>query len=81
MDSYKFTLNETKAILKQWLVQNNCPKASKTVTTHGTNSTFVVEGNISAVSMWNAFDQIGYDFKVEPVGNSKPLPNISVIYT
>ena len=79
MNSYKFTVTATPALIKQWLKQNNCPKAAKSVVQICDRVQFTIEGNVSAVSIINVFDMLGFQFNAVPVGKSDPLPKIWVV--
>lgn len=80
MNSYKFQVQAPVELIKQWLKANKCPKAAKSVKPYGgRGSSFVVEGNVSAVSIVSAFDACRFDYQVEPTMGSEPLPRIWVI--
>jgi len=78
MNSYQFEVAQDSKLIRQWLLQNGSPKAAKSIT--GSNPTkFVIEGNVSAVSIINVFDQLNFKYSAKPVGSSAPLPTIYVI--
>ncbi len=79
MNAYKFEVKAPASFIKQWLVKNGCPKAAKSVSDILGQAHFTIEGNVSAVSVINAFDDCSISFKAVPVGNSEPLPRIYVV--
>jgi hypothetical protein len=76
MNSYTITLNSNFKFVKKFLIDNSCPKAAATVNQIGNQASFVIEGNVSACSMYAELTQMGYNVNVAPVGNSQSMPAI-----
>ena len=83
MNSYRFTLSydnnrdarDASKTLAAYLMQEGSP-ISATVRYNGPKVEFTVGGNMSAASLVVALEDFGAVYKVEPVGDSAPLPRI-----
>ena len=78
MNSYRIAVVQEESVIRQWLLQNGCPKAAKSVSVENGMVTYVVEGNVSATSQISVFSQLGYRYTVTPIGNSQALPRLYI---
>ena len=79
MNSYQITVVQEENVLRKWLLQNECPKAAKSITrVNDTTLTYVVEGNVSASSQVGVFERLGYKYTCTPIGNSQALPRLYI---
>ena len=74
MNAYKFQVNIPAVQLAAWLKMNNSPKAASTVKeSQNFLSTFTIEGNVSALSVKQAFKDMKVPFDVKPTAGSDSL--------
>lgn len=87
MNAYQFTLQydnkgdarDGSKTFAAYLAENGAPKAAATVRYNGATVQFVIEGNVSAVSLVRQLELMEAVYSVVPVGDSKPLPMLVLV--
>jgi len=78
MNAYHISVDMPEAELKAWLTSRECPKAAASVKPgDGYLSTFMMTGNVSAISFLANCDRKQVRYASRPLGNSLPLGAIS----
>ena len=77
-NAYHISVDMPQEELKSWLKSRDCPKAAASVQAGaGYTSTFMMTGNVSAISALANFDRLSLRYTSKPLGDSLPLGAIS----
>ncbi len=87
MNSYQFVLKygnngdarDGAKTLKAYLLQQGNPRMSESVRYNGPTVELIVPGNLSAVQFIQQLECIDAVYTVAPVGDSAPLPTITMV--
>lgn len=77
-DAYAISCDMPESELRAWLKSRECPKAAASVKAgNGFTSTFMMTGNVSAISVLANFDRLNIRYESQPLGSSLELGAIS----
>lgn len=77
MNTYQISVDFQQDIVKAWLQANACPKAAASVKAGtGFKTTFTIAGNLTAITILEAFKRAGLKHKCEPLNGSSSLPQV-----
>lgn len=77
MNTYQISVDHPQAQVKAWLQANACPKAAASIKAGaGFQTTFTIDGNLTAITILEAFKRAGLKHKCVPLNGSSSLPQV-----